>query len=85
MSGNLVGVLQERCPLHLRVLHATTNVAVADDTVLQPDVLVVARAQIGPERIGGGRYVEVAHVQEDSSWTAALPFPVTITPADLLS
>lgn len=53
MSGNLVGVLQERCPQHLRVLHAPTNVAVADDTVLQPDVLVVARAQIGPERIDG--------------------------------
>ena len=136
MSSNLVAALQARCPQHLRVLHAPTDVALADDTVLQPDVLVVARAQIGPERIdgvpllaveilspssrmvdrnlklprferagcpsfwlldpqtpsltawdldAGGRYVEVAHVPGDSSWTAALPFPVTITPADLLS
>jgi Uma2 family endonuclease len=48
MSSNLVAALQARCPQHLRVLHAPTDVALADDTVLQPDVLVVARAQIGP-------------------------------------
>lgn len=32
----------------------------------------------------GDAYVQVAHVTGDESWTAALPFPVTIVPARLL-
>lgn len=31
-----------------------------------------------------GAYVEVAHVAGEQAWTARLPYPVTITPADLL-
>lgn len=31
-----------------------------------------------------GRYEQVAHVVGDEAWTAALPFPVTVVPADLL-
>lgn len=31
-----------------------------------------------------GRYVEVASVEGEQSWTAAQPFPVTVTPAALL-
>ena len=30
-----------------------------------------------------GAYVEVAHVTGEDEWTAALPFPVTVTPAAL--
>jgi hypothetical protein len=32
-----------------------------------------------------GRYVEVAHVTGEQSWSATLPFPVTISPAQLLA
>ena len=32
-----------------------------------------------------GRYVEVAHVRGEQSWSAELPFPVTVTPAQLLA
>ncbi|MFT4188757.1 MAG: Uma2 family endonuclease [Aeromicrobium sp.] len=42
----------------------------------------------GPEltvwALAGGVYVEEARVAADASWTATLPFPVTVTPAELL-
>lgn len=30
-----------------------------------------------------GAYVEVAHVTDEEEWTAASPFPVTVSPAAL--
>lgn len=32
-----------------------------------------------------GHYVEVSHVIAEQSWAASLPFPVTVTPADLIA
>ena len=37
--------LRETCPAHLRVLAAPLDVVLADDTVVQPDVLVARRDQ----------------------------------------
>ncbi|MCX6397181.1 MAG: Uma2 family endonuclease [Propionibacteriales bacterium] len=42
--SQLLVVLQRSCPHHLIVLSAPLDVALADDTVVQPDVMVVARA-----------------------------------------
>lgn len=128
-------VLDRACPSDLEVFNAPLDVTLASDTVLEPDLLVVHRAQAtgatldgvpmlavevaSPstrmvdrnlklprfERAGcasfwildpvspsltawelrGGRYVEVAHVTGEQSWSATLPFPVTISPAHLLS
>lgn len=32
-----------------------------------------------------GHYVEVAHLVGEQSWSATLPFPVTIRPAELIA
>lgn len=43
ISGNLHLVLARACPPELKVLYAPLDVALADDTVLQPDLLVASR------------------------------------------
>ena len=40
---NLTVVMQAACPPHLKVLFAPLDVALADDTVMQPDLLVARR------------------------------------------
>ena len=125
--------LYEAAPADVKVHVAPLDVVLADDTVVEPDVLVAPADAFGElnlpsppllaaevlspstrrvdldvkkeryERAGivsywvvdtgtleltvhelaAGRYVEVARVAADDSWTAALPFPVTITPRDL--
>lgn len=47
-------------------------------------VLDPAEARLVAWELVEGKYVEVADVVGDQSWTAALPFPVTITPARLI-
>jgi Uma2 family endonuclease len=44
MVGNLYMALRAACPPHLEVVLAPFAVALADDTELQPDLLVSARA-----------------------------------------
>lgn len=44
--GNLYLLLRAACPDHLEVLIAPVDVALADDTVLQPDVLVARRVDL---------------------------------------
>ena len=118
------------CPPHLRVLGAPLDIDLAQDTVLEPDLLVARRDQFddrglpGPpelavevlspssrridrvlkreryERAGtpaywivdpdghrllacelrDGRYDEVAHVGPGATWTATIPFTVSLTP-----
>ncbi len=43
VSSNLEAVLRAACPPDLEVLHAPFDVALTDDTVMQPDVLVARR------------------------------------------
>jgi Uma2 family endonuclease len=129
----LAARLLAAAPAHLKVHVAPLDVVLADDTVVEPDVLV-ARADdftelnlpappllavevlspstrrvdrvlkkeryeragiasywlVDPEsleltvhELREGRYVEVARVDADRTWTASAPFPVTITPRDL--
>lgn len=135
MSHGLIFALMRACPPSLEVFHAPMDITLAEDTVLQPDLLVVSRDQVSELAIKGvpllaieiaspstrlvdrnmklprfaqsgcpsfwildpevpsltawelrdGGYVEVAHVEDDESWTATRPFAVTITPADLLT
>lgn len=40
-------VLTRACPADLRVLYAPLDVAIADDTVLQPDLIVARRSDFG--------------------------------------
>jgi Uma2 family endonuclease len=42
----LIALLPQRCPSELEVLTAPFNVARADDTVMQPDVLVARKSDI---------------------------------------
>ena len=49
VSSNLHLLLGRQCPEHLRVLAAPTDVRLAIDTVLQPDLLVVRRAELDVE------------------------------------
>ena len=49
VSSNLHVLLAGSCPPHLRVLAAPTDVRLADDTVLQPDLLVVPREALDRE------------------------------------
>ena len=137
VASSMYDLPRASCPNALKVMFAPTAVALAPDTVLEPDVFVAARTDFDParrdlavppvlvvevlspstrlvdrnmklprfERAGcqsfwlldpdvpsltawelaaDGQYVEVAHVVGDETWTATLPFPVTIRPADLL-
>lgn len=121
-------------PAHLELLAAPFDIPLAEDTVLQPDVVVVTRTAdvynpadpelllaievLSPstrlidlnlkkarlEQAGTpsywvvdpvepmliawglreGTFVEVARVSGEESWTASVPFDVTICPADLV-
>ncbi|HEY3003319.1 MAG TPA: Uma2 family endonuclease [Kribbellaceae bacterium] len=48
MSGHLYLALALACPPELEVLFAPFDVALADDTVVQPDLLVVRRSDYAP-------------------------------------
>lgn len=43
VSGNLFVLLRTTCPTDLKVLYAPVDVVLADDTVIQPDLLVARR------------------------------------------
>jgi len=51
--------LREACPAGLRVFVAPLDVSYADDTVLQPDVLVVRRSDLGERDLEGGPLLAV--------------------------
>jgi len=130
----LVVILRERCPPDLKVLVAPFDVALADDTVMQPDLLVARRRELTERdlpaapllavevlspstrridltlkrsryeaagcahywvvdpiqpaitawQLRSGAYVEVGHVQGRDVMSAHEPFPVDVTPAELL-
>ena len=131
-----LGVLLEAArPDDLEVLAAPFDVALSDDSVLQPDLLVARRDAFTERDLPGppllavevlspstrrldltlkraryeasgcpsywvldpdapsltawelrdGAYVETAHVTDDQVFTAAVPFPVTFSPAQLLA
>jgi Uma2 family endonuclease len=132
---NLLVALERVCPAHLQVLVSPFDVALAPDSVLQPDLLVARRVDFTPhdlpvapllavevlsrstrridltlkkaryEAAGcssywvvdpeepsltawdlrNGSYVEVAHAVADESVTLRSPYPVSLTPARLLT
>lgn len=51
--------LRESCPDHLEVLVAPLDVVLADDTVLQPDVLVAERAKLDERGLAGAPMLAV--------------------------
>lgn len=51
VSARLHAVLASACPDHLRVLSAPLDFVVADDTTLQPDLVVVDAAVVRDERM----------------------------------
>lgn len=127
-------LLVAAAPAQCKVTLAPFDVVLGPRTVLEPDVLVALRADLGPARLEtapllavevaspstrivdlgrkkellaeagcpsywtiepegpeltawrlvDGAYVVEARVRGDESWTAERPFPVTITPRDLL-
>lgn len=131
---HLTLLLNAACPPDLWVMFAPSAVALAEDTELQPDLLVAPRAQFTTKELPGapllaveilspstrlvdrnlkkarfeqagcpsfwivdpleprliawelvdGAYAEVADVSGDESWTAAVPYAVTITPSALV-
>lgn len=131
--GQLYLRLVQACPAELKVLFAPFDVALGDDTVLQPDLLVARRTSLthrdlptapllavevlspstalidlnlkkarfevagcasywvvdplAPSlrawNLQDGEYAEVANVTRDETFTAAVPFTVTFTVADL--
>src|SRR5215211_1490735 len=50
---NLAMALKAVCPADMRVFVAPLEVTSADDTVLEPDVLVVRRSDLGEDRLEG--------------------------------
>lgn len=48
VSGELFTLLRRFCPAHLQVLFAPLDVAMADDTVVEPDLLVAPRDAFSP-------------------------------------
>jgi Uma2 family endonuclease len=126
--------LRNACPTQLKVYVAPLDVAYADDTVLQPDVLVVDRPSAGQLKLTNGpllaveilspstrhldlafkraryeaarcpsywvidpsgpsivcweltdgTYLEVARADGNERVTLTKPFPLTISPADLI-
>ena len=50
---NLAYLLKAACPSHLEILPAPCDWAVSDDTVLEPDLVVIRREHVGPRRIEG--------------------------------
>ncbi len=135
VSSRLHHELSRHCPTHLVALSAPVDVEMADDSVVQPDLLVVTAADfadesipvrpllaveilspstrlidlnlkraryeeagcpsywvIDPDRPGlrswslvGGAYVEQATVEGDAWFATDEPFPISLSPARLLS
>jgi Uma2 family endonuclease len=132
---NLTLRLTSQCPPDLCVFVAPLDVVYDDDTVLQPDVLVVRRSDLGERNLEGqpmlaaevlspstrhvdlafkraryeaagcpsywvidplepsiicwelrdGRYAEAAKSTGSQPVSVATPFPITLTPADLIN
>lgn len=59
MAGNLYLLLRAACPSELRVLFAPLAVALADDTELQPDLLVAPRSQFTRKELDGAPLLAV--------------------------
>lgn len=134
MVGNLHLLLRAGCPKHLKVVLAPFAVALADDTEVQPDLLVAPRTQFTIKELPGppllavevlspstrridlllkrdrlqsagvesywlvdpdepsitvlelrqGTYVQTAHAVGAETCSVSLPYPMTMTPLDLL-
>ncbi len=82
----------------MKVLLSPFDVALADDTVMQPDLLVARLEAAGcpsywavdPDEpaftaweLRDGGYVEVAHVTGVEGFVTTKPFPVAVSPAAL--
>jgi len=59
MVGNLHVLLRAACPPHLKVVLAPFDVVLADDTVLQPDLLVALREQFTRRELPGAPLLAV--------------------------
>ncbi len=59
MVGNLHLLLRASCPAHLKVVLAPYAVALADDTEVQPDLLVAPRAQFTRRELPGAPLLAV--------------------------
>ncbi len=59
MVGNLHLLLRAGCPPHLKVVLAPFAVALADDTEVQPDLLVAPREQFTRQELPGGPLLAV--------------------------
>ena len=53
VAGNLHVLLRATCPQELKVLFAPVDVVLAEDTVLQPDLLVAPREQFSRTELPG--------------------------------
>ena len=61
--------LRRACPAHLRVLGAPLDVIFGERDVLQPDLLVIRRELIGPQRLLGGPELAVEVLSPGSRHT----------------
>jgi Uma2 family endonuclease len=59
VSGNLHLLLRASCPPDLQVLYAPVDVVLADDTVLEPDLLVAPRQQFSAKDLPGAPLLAV--------------------------
>lgn len=59
MVGNLYLSLRAACPAHLKVVLAPFAVAIADDTEIQPDILVSPRSQFTRKELPGAPLLAV--------------------------
>lgn len=59
VSGNLYLLLRAACPPDLQVLYAPVDVVLADDTVLEPDLLVAPREQFSEKDLPGAPLLAV--------------------------
>ncbi|HZJ07768.1 MAG TPA: Uma2 family endonuclease [Nocardioidaceae bacterium] len=93
--GELYLLLRGTCPPDLEVFLAPFDVVLADDTVMQPDLLVARRSGsterdlptapvLAVEELEGGAYVERAHVCGNEEYSASAPYPITVSPVALL-
>ena len=59
VSGNLYLLLRHGCPADLQVVYAPLDVVLADDTVLEPDLLVAPRDQFSAKDLPGAPLLAV--------------------------